>query len=532
MKKSMPLPIDGLNQTVFQVFSPTMSDEDEESWDGPGAFPSSNSRPSSNKSDNHIFADEPFEGEYYSLDTVKEESKDSKEAVTGTANSPDGDEFVAVSVASSDTPAINNTAEAALKKVHTQHLGIQQNLSMNSGNGLYPYNIYQSLSKEKKPREDASNDEKKNKMGSTSSRKAERDREESSMPPQITPMSIEDEESSSIFTDQQSHLFTDQEEANIIEGASSQPPYSVMSTHSRRQGKRLVRHTLATSQQVTANPANMLKNLFIGIEEERQMHKLAAQNLKAVHNWLMFLPAILFAFLSGVVALVFEADLNVDESVRVYSSIFVGVTALFSVFWQALSKQLDLGTRGVLHSSTAAALKRISEDILLTLSSTEAIPAEYVALTSEKFSQALDSCPSILPYKMETAFSLVSDRMVLIVRPRLGQSPRKHVHKLDFMRLYATAYGELTAEIIDYWAWPFAYPTPRNASDAALRNFKAIITEGRETNKKKGCLRICFPCLGNKEVERSLFDILPAASVSSPRADPYQIRSHMLGTEI
>jgi hypothetical protein len=120
----------------------------------------------------------------------------------------------------------------------------------------------------------------------------------------------------------------------------------------------------------------------------------------------------------------------------------------------------------------------------------------------------------------------------------MGQAPRKHVQKLDLMRLYATAYGELTTEIIDYWAWPFAYPQPRHASDAALRNFKAIITEGREMNNRKGCIRLCCPCLGSDEVERSLFDILPAASASgaSPnvyqKSDAYQIRSHMLGTEV
>ena len=124
-----------------------MSDEDEESWEGHqgGSFPSL----SSSKDDKHIFSDEPFDGNYYTLDTVKEGSKESKEAVAG-AESPEQEEFMAVSVASSDTPAVNNTAGDTVKKGgRKQPLGIQQNPSSGSS-GFYPYNIYQSFSKEKK----------------------------------------------------------------------------------------------------------------------------------------------------------------------------------------------------------------------------------------------------------------------------------------------------------------------------------------------------------------------------------------------
>ena len=490
----MPTKTAELGNTILE---PSMSD-DEEGWgDGQGAFPTLTS---SIQEDEHIFTDEPLDSSYYSVvEEGSKESKGSKDPSTG--ESLTQDEYIAGGVARPDSPAINNTMEAtmeALKRTETAAFGPQANRSMNSS-GYYPYTMYQSLAKNKTAEE---NNDKKIFI---SSRQGGKDREESSMPPQINQNSFDDDESSSVFTDV------------VEEAASTQAPYSTMSAQTPRDSSKqyVVRHTLPTSQEVSVNPSAMLKNLFISIEQERQMHKLASQNLKAVNNWFFFLPAILLSLLSGVVVLIFETDLEFANSdARVYSSIFVGVAALASVLFQAIGKQLDLSTRSSMHEATAVALKRLSEDILLNLSSMDAIPAEYVALISEKFAQALDSCPSVVPYNLETAFALVSDRMVLIVRPRMGQLPRKHVAKLDFMRLYAMAYGELAAEIIDHWAWPFAYPQPRKASDSALRNFKAIITEGREGGKNKGFLRIFFPWLGKDEVERSLFDILPPASVS------------------
>ena len=161
----------------------------------------------------------------------------------------------------------------------------------------------------------------------------------------------------------------------------------------------------------------------------------------------------------------------------------------------------------------------------------------HLALIGEKFQQALDACPSTIPYKLEAAYSAVSDRMVLMLKPPMGQPPRKYVHKLDFMRLYATVYDELNTEIIHHWMWPFAFPQPRSASDGALRNFKAIITEGREAvNPSGGCLRFFCPCVSPPPVERGLFDVVPTASVADTSgtglSNPYQIRSAMLGQEI
>lgn len=351
------------------------------------------------------------------------------------------------------------------------------------------------------------------------------------MPSPLTPMTLAEEPS--VMSETHSQIMMEAESNHGV-------PLSVASTRSRRHSKRyIVRHTLSTSQQINANPATMLKNLFIGIEQERHMHKLAGQNLHAVHDWILFLPCIGLTLMSGIVVLIFEADLNVSEDVRVYSSLCVGIFALFSVFLQAVSKMLDMGTRGTLHDVTASVLKRLAEDILLTLSSTENIPAEYVALVSDKLGQALDACPSPLPYKLEAAFSAVSDRMVLMLKPPAGQPARKHVHKLDYMRLYSTAYDELSSEIIHFWAWPFLCPRPRSASEAALRNFIAIITEGREAiQRRQGCLRFCCCCY-DEPIERSLFDVVPPASIievannnwSSPN-NAYRHRVNTVGPEV
>jgi hypothetical protein len=157
-------------------------------------------------------------------------------------------------------------------------------------------------------------------------------------------------------------------------------------------------------------------------------------------------------------------------------------------------------------------MKRLSEDILLTLSASDTIPAEYVALIGEKFGQAADACPSSVPYKLDAAFAALSDRMILMFKPPvlLGAAPKKHVHKLDFIRLYATAYDELSAEIIDHFAFPFGFPSPRRASDAALSNFKSIITEGKEVDRSRLCQKWFCPCFSSPDEERSLFDVFPA----------------------
>ena len=589
----------------------------------------------------HIFADEPIfvsnnehrnnsgRNNNYSLEIVQEGSREETLASGGSSVPPT--ELLSISASSSEqTPATSNTAEAALnkRKLLAQPLGGGSNSGQHHPPSLYPYNIYQSLDKSKDESDsrhvDNGSDRNGVQRGSTSAtnppatiakgswgssvnssinssvdinrKNRYYDRVEptstatSSLAPHLTPMSME-EESSSVYTAEAAVTAAAATNTSFLSAAGG--GQSVMSArsyqrhhhrrhrhhHSSNGSKRsyMVRHTLATSQQVNANPSTMLRNLFIGIEQERHMHKLTSQNLRAVHNWCLFLPSVLLALFSGLLVLIIEAELPIiSNETRVYGSIIVGITALMSVFMQALTRQLNFNTRATLHDITSNTLKRLSEDILLTLSATDhVIPSEYVALIGEKFGQALDvSCASTtIPYKLETAFALLSDRMVLILNPpptttnhsvsigvgdagvqshrcssngvsrkqhqlqSNGSTSIYHIQRLDYMHLYMTAYDELASEIIHYWAWPFVYPQPRTVSDAALRNFVSIITEGREASLRDGSgvlgciIRYCCPCLlrlwsaccacccGNpsKQMERSLFDIFPPRPPTQPR---------------
>jgi hypothetical protein len=314
----------------------------------------------------------------------------------------------------------------------------------------------------------------------------------------------------------------------------------------------MIRHTLATSQQVVANSATMLKHLFGSIEEKRHMHRLTAQHLRAIHHWLLFLPAVLLTLISGVLVLVFEADLNLNDDkidiIHVYSSITVGVLLLVSVLWQALCKQLDFGVQGALHDSCAIALKRLSEDILLTLSAVavvETIPAEYVALIGEKYEQAVDSCATptscTIPYKLEAAFTTLSNRMRLMLQPSptimmgggnaseaRGIGSGKNVQSSDLFRLYATAYDELSSQVVNYYLFPFTFPNPRRASEYALRNFKTIIIEGKEIDRSCGkqyCYKYFCPCFGSPDEERSLFYVLSPAAPAPAAGVPIERQS-------
>jgi len=257
------------------------------------------------------------------------------------------------------------------------------------------------------------------------------------------------------------------------------------------------------------NPATVLKNLFVCIEQERHMNKLAGLNLRAVNNWLLFLPAILTTLLAGIMSLISESLLEMADNTRVIMSISVGILALCAALWQAMSKQLDLGSRAALHEATAVAMKRLTEDVLLRMSSREAVPIEYVIRINEKFCQALETCGrSVIPFRIESAFAAVQDRMVLILRPPTGKKHRQF-SKEDFMQLYSTVYDELSSEIIHYWGFPFQLPRPRIAADNAVRSFKNIITEGREVSRG-------LTVFGKTREERSLFDVLPP--MEAPRS--------------
>jgi len=254
------------------------------------------------------------------------------------------------------------------------------------------------------------------------------------------------------------------------------------------------------------NPATVLKNLFVCIEQERHMNKLAGLNLRAVNNWLLFLPAILITLCAGILSLISESELKMADNTRVIFSISVGILALVAALWQAMSKQLDLGSRAALHEATAIAMKRLTEDVLLRMSSREAVPIEYVIRINEKFCQALETCGrSVIPFRIEAAFAAVQDRMVLILRPPTGKKHRQF-SKEDFMQLYSTVYDELSSEIIHYWGFPFQLPRPRIAADNAVRSFKNIITEGREVSRG-------LSVFGKAKEERSLFDVLPPMEV-------------------
>eukprot|EP00537_Pseudo-nitzschia_pungens_P013512 CAMPEP_0172391484 /NCGR_PEP_ID=MMETSP1061-20121228/7879_1 /TAXON_ID=37318 /ORGANISM="Pseudo-nitzschia pungens, Strain cf. pungens" /LENGTH=559 /DNA_ID=CAMNT_0013122117 /DNA_START=78 /DNA_END=1757 /DNA_ORIENTATION=- len=536
-------------------------------WENSGAFPSrdkgrpilpkkSNIEPAPSHSSNSSEGDKIFEDGFEStfdidkkklfdtLATVKEGSRE-KSILSSTYEG-----LMTVSHSSTETPAISNTTtsvvrNAVKKSKETQNSGSAESSRVQK---VYPYNVnvFRSmacknkdhpLSQQEGGRTVSTNPKDQGfatatatatstttPSGTSQPSKTESKRGTDRPSPRRSPpipsplLSAVEDELSSIITEDHHQQEPTQYVYDYM-ADNQHPPMSIASARSRRGGSKhhMVRHTLATTQKISANPSNMLKNLFISIEEERHLHRLTAQHLRAIHNWFLFLPSILLTLVAGLVVLIFEADINSSDEVRVFSSIGVGVLCMVSVFWQALGKQLDLGVKSSLHDSCSVALKRLSEDILLTMSSAPAdsIPAEYVALIGEKYGQAADACPFPIPYKLEAAAAHLSDRMILMLRPPLPEQPlpaslaQKHKN-FDLLRLYATAYDELTTEVIHFVGFPFAIPDPRATSEAALRSFKSIVTEGKEVDRCRCChhWRSIFPCLEDPEQEPGLFDVL------------------------
>mmetsp|Transcript_50986 Transcript_50986/g.122919 ORF Transcript_50986/g.122919 Transcript_50986/m.122919 type:complete len:544 (-) Transcript_50986:149-1780(-) len=521
----------------------SMSDEDDEPWGDTGAFPGSTPSKSSRTlgleeiPTERVFVNKKFRGTNESLEAVAEETRE-----TTTASFQDS--LMALSHSSSDTPSMNNTGSAAsreLEKIQSKETkGTGVDPGSQGKNGSYPFNIYRSFSKDKQERLEAEEKhprllKKGSPLGATSPvmsstlrhvvssslSNAFKDPNEKDQPDRSHfPVSLDpdpaSEKSSAVISDEHPNQDYNQ---YLDDGGSNLPDHpqvmSILSNQRRKGG-------------MSSSPASLLKYLFVGIEAERQMHRLAALHLRSINNWLLFLPSILLTLAAGIIVLVFEADLQTAPNAGVYASIAVGVSALISVFWQALSKQLGMGTRASLHEATSIALKRLSEDLFVTLSSStaeaETIPSEYVALIGEKASQAIDSCcSSQVPVKLDAAFWAMSDRMVLMLHPPIGQTQtsRKCIvqNRLDFIRLYATAYDELSAEIINSIGFPIFLPAPRQVCDTALRNFKAIVTEGKDVeDQSRHCLkRFCSYIFGTGDDDRSLFDVLPAANTAAVR---------------
>ncbi|KAL3939147.1 MAG: hypothetical protein SGBAC_006073 [Bacillariaceae sp.] len=295
---------------------------------------------------------------------------------------------------------------------------------------------------------------------------------------------------------------------------------SITSSKLRKMNKRGTHKSHAIAH-ASNNPPTMLKNFFVALEQRRLMHKLTAQHMRVVDTWFLFAPSITLSLMTGIVIFIFETTLKIDTDGRIYAAIIAGITALVSVFWQALSRQLDLGTQGALHETAAGTFQKLSADILLTVSSTasdEKISAHYVAIVAEKYDQAMGMSPATIPYVLESAFAAVSHRLDLMLNPPVGKKSKrkKRLQNLELIRLYANAYDELAAEILHHWAWPLAFPQPRRASERAIRNFTLVITEGRRS--KRGFLSsLCPFWKGEKKPKKSLFDVFPtSSSVSAP----------------
>jgi hypothetical protein len=480
-------------------FQPPMSqDEERGRRTRAGAFPSE-------EIDDYVFADEShtdessYEQQRYNsmapLDVVKEESsRASTEAH--------------ISASSKNRQASLNSPPRETFRTPLQQLPLDSKTNATSSSGVsdltYPYALYNNLAKNREARESQG----KNKYSPSrlpqaipTSRPSKRptvDTEASSSPYKMIPVRSASEESSEFG------------------------PVTPIKSPGQDYRQYMMNPTPATSQPVASNPSTMLKNLFIGIEQKRHMHKLTARHMHTIQTWFLFAPSITLTLFAGIVIFVFETTLQVKTDGRVYAAIIAGISAFLSVFWQSLDRQLNLGTQGALHQSCAGTLQRLSEDILRTVSSTaydDAIPAEYVALVEEKFDQVLDVCPTTTPYVLESAFAAVSHRLNLMLNPPMGKAPRKKsMHTLEMMRLYANAYDELALEIIQYWAWPVGFPQPRKASEAALRNFTLMITEGRRSNRM-GWIHLLFPCWKKRKHRKNLYDIIPTASSVASAGD-------------
>ena len=221
-------------------------------------------------------------------------------------------------------------------------------------------------------------------------------------------------------------------------------------------------HSLIENPSIMDSTAT---HLWMQIECERQMHRLAAEYFRFRHFWVLFLPAAMMTLVSGVLSFVTTSEMTArpDSAVNVVLSTVVGVLSVISTFWQTLNDQLKYGARKEMHASAALDLKTILDTLDFDDISRMADPSLNVNVTKyhDLYSQVMIGCKSHIPVELDQAFRTLGTRLSMELSSWAGDSTDKAAEQLDMLelqQLYMICYNEMYCTIAQTWSWPFALP--------------------------------------------------------------------------
>lgn len=246
---------------------------------------------------------------------------------------------------------------------------------------------------------------------------------------------------------------------------------------------------LPVGGQIVGSP---LTKLQLDLDRNRMMHRLAAQYFEFQNFWLLFVPSISVTMISGVLANLLDGGLPLSDSFRTLSCTSVGILSLFSVFLQAVSKELDYSHRAKEHGGVALELRVLYdkmkfEELDATVRSPTAgatIQAETFRSYEEEYAQIVAGCQSPLLPEIYNAYELASSRMELAIFPPVRQlfpeDDELSKTKIDWISSMGIVNNEVFNAFGSYWLWPWRLPKAEPIVDTALANIHRLLRTNQD----------------------------------------------------
>mmetsp|Transcript_20178 Transcript_20178/g.22342 ORF Transcript_20178/g.22342 Transcript_20178/m.22342 type:complete len:432 (+) Transcript_20178:69-1364(+) len=268
--------------------------------------------------------------------------------------------------------------------------------------------------------------------------------------------------------------------------------------------------------------------LQVLILAEEQQQKLSALHFDAVHDNVFFFPSVIITLMSGILAILVKSTLVTSGKTQTVIALVIAILSIVSTFFQSLMKQFDFSGRAGFHESCARALNKLFmfskleareaayNNIFKSLSTGKTLSVGKNKLAEEhhdeskgakddskkppakkgkddakkeddgkkkdddehkkddgslsaQFRQAVDTCDSVVPIEISSAFKIMRARLELVNKSTMIHK----VHaKVDFSIILPSLIYALSNTIVSYKGFPIFLPDPEWAVDTTLKDWK------------------------------------------------------------
>ena len=258
---------------------------------------------------------------------------------------------------------------------------------------------------------------------------------------------------------------------------------------------------------------------------------------------IFFIFSAIITLLKALLASLAQAEAKSLEFHQSTFNLTIAFLAAFSVFWQSLLKNWNYNKgEATLHDdSAAAALGKIYKNTRLKARELRANedeskdgkndpkPNEDEKEVNEtnnmlhslvaQFEQATKGCTSLVPAKINAAFELLDNKIVVCKRKvyKTGtgtdeENAKKVRVKVKWDSVYTSLYRELSAVIIRRKKWPFFLPDPESVVNETIDKYQK---EKHEDEANGSLLKIVLDRNASIKRQYSVFNTTPTPSASA-----------------